>query len=67
MDLELKKKSSVKRFIETTLLFSVIFFACTQSNTIQTGEGKGRLTVHTTDAPFPINLIEKAVVTFDKN
>lgn len=48
------------------LIFAII--AITGCNTDENSlpEGKGRLNVHLTDAPFPIQLVSSALVTIDK-
>lgn len=49
-----------------SLLLATLFFSCSESDDVKTIEGKGRLNVAITDAPFPIDIVDKTVVTIDK-
>jgi hypothetical protein len=46
----------------------VILSACeqTENDPLLTGEGKGMVVVKITDAPFPVDLVEEALVTIDR-
>lgn len=58
-----------RRIIQFTMLLLVSAFlgltAC-QDNSDDIEAGKGRVVVKLTDAPFPIDLVDKAMVTIDK-
>ncbi|MGQ7869328.1 DUF4382 domain-containing protein [Sunxiuqinia sp. sy24] len=61
---KLRKKSL---FAISLLTLTTLFFACSQNeNNIENLDGKGRLTVNITDAPFPIDIVDKTVVTIDQ-
>ncbi|WP_299580072.1 DUF4382 domain-containing protein [uncultured Sunxiuqinia sp.] len=54
-------------FTIALLALSTLFVACSQDdNNIENLDGKGRLTVNITDAPFPIDIVDKTVVTIDR-
>lgn len=65
----IKSKNMKKRIIQFTMMLLVsAFFGLTacQENSDDIEAGKGRVVVKLTDAPFPIDLIDKAMVTIDK-
>jgi len=60
-----KQKTMRKTLILTATLLSIVILAFTGCQKTDK-DGTGRLLVHITDAPFPINLIEEATVTLTK-
>lgn len=65
----IKSKNMKKRIIQFTMMVLVSAFvgltAC-QENSEDIEAGKGKVVVKLTDAPFPIDLVDKALVTIDK-
>jgi hypothetical protein len=56
----------LKILIVGLLVSSLAFVSCTNEENISIEEGKGRINVLLTDAPYPIELISNAYVTIDK-
>jgi hypothetical protein len=60
----------MKKFLKTTLLILIIspilFYSCSLLQDETPVTGKGKVTVHITDAPFPANLVEHAFVTIER-
>jgi len=55
------------RLLITGIVLSLtIITGCDQNENLQLDEGKGRIYIHLTDAPFPIDLVSNAYVTIDK-
>ena len=51
----------------STILFGILFIvACSDNETTTIAEGKGKVNVYLTDAPFPIELVSQTNVTIDK-
>ena len=55
----------LKLIFGAILLSAIFFFSCNNSDQL-IKDGKGRLNVHITDSPFPIDLVSSTMVTFDK-
>lgn len=56
----------LKIFIAGLVVSSLAFVSCTNEENISIEEGKGRINVLLTDAPYPIELISSTYVTIDK-
>ncbi|MBN2635417.1 MAG: DUF4382 domain-containing protein, partial [Prolixibacteraceae bacterium] len=56
----------LKILIVGLLVSSLAFVSCTNEENISIEEGKGRINVLLTDAPYPIELISNTYVTIDK-
>jgi len=56
----------LKIFIVGILASSMAFVSCNNEENISIEEGKGRINVLLTDAPYPIELISNTYVTIDK-
>ncbi|WP_052670564.1 DUF4382 domain-containing protein [Draconibacterium sediminis] len=52
--------------LTTIVLGILLMVACNDSETINFPEGKGKVNVYLTDAPFPIELVSQTIVTIDK-
>lgn len=52
--------------LSTIVLGIILMVACNDESTMSISEGKGKVNVYLTDAPFPIDLISKTYVTIDK-
>jgi len=51
----------------TIVLGTLLMFSCSKNDTgTMPGEGNGTVNIYLTDAPFPINLVSKTIVTIDK-
>lgn len=59
-------KSLVKNGLMFLAGILVLATSCTQVNDSGIGGGKGTLSVKLTDAPFPVSLVDQALVTIDK-
>ena len=55
----------LKTLIAGLLVGSLIFVSCNNEDNISM-DGKGRINIHLTDSPFPINLISNTYVTIEK-
>ena len=55
------------RILITGIVLSLtIITGCDMNEDLQLDEGKGRIYIHLTDAPFPIDIVSNAYVTIDK-
>lgn len=52
--------------LSTIVLGVILMVACNDEDTMSIPEGKGKVNIYLTDAPFPIDLISKTYVTIDK-
>ncbi len=67
--LENINEEDMKKFglaLTTIVLGILLMVACNDSETINFPEGKGKVNVYLTDAPFPIELVSQTIVTIDK-
>lgn len=52
--------------LSTIVLGIILMVACNDEDSMSIPEGKGKVNIYLTDAPFPIDLISKTYVTIDK-
>ncbi|MGQ8336733.1 DUF4382 domain-containing protein [Sunxiuqinia sp. A32] len=43
-----------------------VLISCSEDNSVSSLEGKGTVNIYLTDAPFPVDLVSKTMVTIDK-
>ncbi|WP_167610068.1 DUF4382 domain-containing protein [Maribellus sediminis] len=64
-----KNRKDMKRIgfvLMILVLGTALMLSCSKDDTVNYTEGKGKVNIYLTDAPFPINLVSKTVVTIDK-
>lgn len=52
--------------LSTIVLGIILMVACNDDDSMSIQDGKGKVNIYLTDAPFPIDLISKTYVTIDK-